>query len=416
MVDTPERLAGFRRKYNFLDDVEKHVFKKKRQLINPTNLNKLLRSPIYPHSDDQLRAAYLILDYSTVYRSFQAAGKAITMKHHFLPYMTFAARDTFYPRPSKSAEKKGGIKATLLLLSLLRTSGPSLPRDEFDVQEVIPSEESPVKMMLQRSGVTFAQLSVTPTMPRTQTPPVPIANAPVVTQATPTTAIVATSARETRTGRKRLRGVGHTSTTPSSENSLLDLRDSRVNVVGDPAYMHSFTVDGVPLPATDRVRPWREGRKGKVAKSMGEALPLPKDMKHWAKWDDDSLILNMKKKAIMGYQCSVVIEERYQANKARAEELSNDNEDLLKKISDVMNKSQNSRALDKLEVEAGSSLRQEPNVPIPTKLVIIPKLEIQVIINDKSPVRKVEGARPTMVLRGETTTSAALSSTEEPHV
>nr|POE59920.1 hypothetical protein CFP56_03517 [Quercus suber] len=102
--------------------------------------------------------------------------------------------------------------------------------------------------------------------------------------------------------------------------------------------MHSFTVDGVPLPATDRVRPWRESREGKVAKSMGEALPLPKDMKHWAKWDDDSLILNMKKEAIMGYQCSVVIEERYQANKARAKELSNDNEDLLKKISDVMNK------------------------------------------------------------------------------
>lgn len=32
----------------------------------------------------------------------------------------------------------------------------------------------------------------------------------------------------------------------------------------------------------------------------------------------------------------MVIEERYQAAKARVEELSNDNEDLLKKISDVM--------------------------------------------------------------------------------
>ena len=34
----------------------------------------------------------------------------------------------------------------------------------------------------------------------------------------------------------------------------------------------------------------------------------------------------------------MVIEERYQAAKARVEELSNDNEDLLKKISDVMKK------------------------------------------------------------------------------
>ena len=34
----------------------------------------------------------------------------------------------------------------------------------------------------------------------------------------------------------------------------------------------------------------------------------------------------------------MVIEERYQATQARAEELSNDNEDLLRKILDVMNK------------------------------------------------------------------------------
>ena len=33
-------------------------------------------------------------------------------------------------------------------------------------------------------------------------------------------------------------------------------------------------------------------------------------------------------------------------------------------------------ALDKLEVEAASSLRQERNVPIPTELVIIPNPEI----------------------------------------
>ena len=35
----------------------------------------------------------------------------------------------------------------------------------------------------------------------------------------------------------------------------------------------------------------------------------------------------------------MVIKERYQAAKARAEELSNDNEDLLRKILDVTNKS-----------------------------------------------------------------------------
>nr|POE66783.1 hypothetical protein CFP56_68838 [Quercus suber] len=230
-----------------------------------------------------------------------------------------------------------------------------------------------------------------------------------------------------------------------------------------PAYTHSFTMDGVPLLATNRVRPWREGRGGKVAKSVGEALLLPKDIKHWAKWDDESLLLNMKREAIM---------ERYQAAKARAKELSNDNEDLLKKISDVMNKVSESKrfrskveentksimdkadafekelqeartalydctstvkpevqqnfqvyftkgwivVLDKLEVEAASSLRQERNVPILTKLVIIPNPEIQAIINDKSPIKKVERAGPTTTCGGEATTYAALSLTKELHV
>ena len=58
-------------------------------------------------------------------------------------------------------------------------------------------------------------------------------------------------------------------------------------------------VDGVPLPAMDRVRPWREGRRGKVAESAGEALLLPADMNHWAKWNDESILLNMKRETIM---------------------------------------------------------------------------------------------------------------------
>lgn len=58
-------------------------------------------------------------------------------------------------------------------------------------------------------------------------------------------------------------------------------------------------MDGVPLLATDRVRPWKEGRGGKVADCVGKAVLLPKDINHWAKWDDESLLLNMKREAIM---------------------------------------------------------------------------------------------------------------------
>lgn len=50
----------------------------------------------------------------------------------------------------------------------------------------------------------------------------------------------------------------------------------------------------------------------------------------------------------------MVIEERFWAAKAKAEELNNDNEDLLKKISDVMNKVSKS---ERLQSEADENIR-----------------------------------------------------------
>jgi len=84
-----------------------HAFKKKRQLINSTDLNRLLRSPIYPHIDGQLYAAYLILGYSLVYRSFQATGKAITSKHPPLPYIDVRCKG-YISSPSKCARQEEG--------------------------------------------------------------------------------------------------------------------------------------------------------------------------------------------------------------------------------------------------------------------------------------------------------------------
>ena len=51
------------------------------------DLNRLLRSPIYPPHDGQLHVTYLILGYTLVYLSFQVAGMAITIKHPLFPYI-----------------------------------------------------------------------------------------------------------------------------------------------------------------------------------------------------------------------------------------------------------------------------------------------------------------------------------------
>ncbi|XP_050281719.1 putative disease resistance RPP13-like protein 1 [Quercus robur] len=106
-------------------------------------------------------------------------------------------------------------------------------------------------------------------------------------------AVTTAPTRETRSRHKQPRGSSSEQplTILDFENSPPNLGDTHVDAMGAPAYIKAFMVDGEALPATNR-----------------------------------------------GYQCSMVIEERFLAAKAKAKELHNDNEDLLKKISDVMNK------------------------------------------------------------------------------
>nr|POE84777.1 hypothetical protein CFP56_72193 [Quercus suber] len=106
-------------------------------------------------------------------------------------------------------------------------------------------------------------------MLRTQTPPTSTTNAPVATQATPTTMVAAIPSRETRASWMRPRGAGQFSTALNPKNSPPDLKDYQVEAAGAPTYVHTFMVNGVPLPAIERVRPWREGRGDKVAESIG---------------------------------------------------------------------------------------------------------------------------------------------------
>ena len=75
--------------------------------------------------------------------------------------------------------------------------------------------------------------------------------------------------------------------------------DTPVDTLGALAYIKAFMVDREPFPTTDKVKPWRDGYEGHVAKCMGKELFLPKDMNHWEKWGDDALLLNMKREAII---------------------------------------------------------------------------------------------------------------------
>ena len=61
----------------FLCLIDKEQVTPRISLINILALNYLLRSQIFVNDDGQLRAAYLVLDYKPLSRSFQDVGNAI---------------------------------------------------------------------------------------------------------------------------------------------------------------------------------------------------------------------------------------------------------------------------------------------------------------------------------------------------
>ncbi|KAL0010636.1 hypothetical protein SO802_005744 [Lithocarpus litseifolius] len=249
------------------------------------------------------------------------------------------------------------------------------------------------EMTLQRGRVTLAEILGTPTRPQGQTPP------RAATTSTPPPAPLVITVTTDPTCHIRARC------------------DTHVDATGAPTYIKVFMVEGEVLPATNKVRPWKDGRGGKVAEFVRKALLLPEDMKHWAKWDDDTLLLNMKKEAIMAKENTKAITER---NEAMEKEVMEVKKALAKKdatlkgyevavdvkIQEVYYQGQH----DYID----SVKPKESNIPIPEELVIIPNLEIQAIINDESPIREVGGASLVAGSGGEMTSLAAMSTTKEP--
>lgn len=83
------------------------------------------------------------------------------------------------------------------------------------------------------------------------------------------------------------------------KNSPPNLGDALADLIGASTYIKVFMVDGsLFLPPIDLGLGWKVV-EGKVAECVGKALLLPKDMGHWVKWNDESLLLNMKREVIM---------------------------------------------------------------------------------------------------------------------
>lgn len=152
------------------------------QLINSTDLNILLRFPIYLHLNSQHHAAYLILEYSLMYRSFQSTGKAIMIKHRLLPYIDVLCKGYILSPSERACQEEGWYQSispppfthedlgfTIAIptptdhpwcqrkkkIGNDTVCNPSLAQEEFNIPAAIPLEDSLAEMTLQRGRVTL---------------------------------------------------------------------------------------------------------------------------------------------------------------------------------------------------------------------------------------------------------------------
>ena len=76
------------------------------------------------------------------------------------------------------------------------------------------------------------------------------------------------------------RSLGPEVTVLDPESLLVKKGGTLVDTIGVPTYIRTFLVEREQLPATNRVRPWREGCESHVSQCISNAFLLPKYMNH----------------------------------------------------------------------------------------------------------------------------------------
>ena len=72
------------------DDADGKKFKPDSNAVHMWDLNFVLRSAIFVHYNDQLRASYLILSCTLIYTSYQDPGQALTVDSPLLSYIALS--------------------------------------------------------------------------------------------------------------------------------------------------------------------------------------------------------------------------------------------------------------------------------------------------------------------------------------
>ena len=289
------------------------------------DLNFVLRSEIFVHSDGQLRASHLILGVAPVYSTWQAFSQALLVDSPLLSYIDvrnssflpkrfsvgeardlgprYICSDERQPLRDESAERVSRAlrERAHQQIEQQDPAQPEVPEEAEEPAQAVRdaaaeqvdssgTESDQGREMVTRRAMTIGRFvaGAGPAGPQQEG-----SNQP---SQTPPAQQTGTGGRRKRprTGEQTQTGPGVVSTRPPSDIVICEpvtqprpdgASTSRPAAIWQP----SFVLDGEPLTETASLRIWGKGQGGCVAQSLASSLLLPEDVHAYEEASEESV-------------------------------------------------------------------------------------------------------------------------------
>ena len=290
-------------------------------MVHVRDLNFVLRSEIFVHTDGQLRASHLILGVSPVYSTWQSFGPALLVDSPLLSYIDvrhanflpprltvgearehgprYICSDERPPVRDESAERVSADRRRRAHEQIQQAPAqperivePGEPVREEEVAAAEPTDSSETGSDLGNTMVARKKMTIDRFVPSTRptgqqqqesardaSPPAP---PPTRVRKRPRT----TDQTQTGSGNVPIRPpAGIVIREPVAQTGIDLASTSRAPAAWRP----SLKLGGEPLPSTASARMWDKGHGGSVAQSLARGILLPEDLHAFTESTDESL-------------------------------------------------------------------------------------------------------------------------------
>ncbi|KAL0013011.1 hypothetical protein SO802_000080 [Lithocarpus litseifolius] len=318
-------------------EVDGRVFTPDIRSVHVRDLNFVLRSEIFVHTDGQLRASHLILGCIPVYRTWQPFSQALLVDSPLLSYIDvrhanflppsltvgeardigprYITADDLPPVRDESAER----------VSRLLRERAHVPVEQGNTESEIPQTHiaegirttTPADEMVTRKTLTVDRFLPGPRQQgqqqqaraRDRSPPPPPARQKKkqrVEDPPPRRQGDASS----KTPPRPSGGIVIREPAGSSQPAIRGVAGRASSSRQAPSWQPTFSLGNEPLPATASLRLWAQGEGGRVAHSLASGLMLPADVQFFRDGTEESIAKRLQWHTIAAAQITHVLGER----------------------------------------------------------------------------------------------------------